>query len=169
MKSFRILTVAALIVLGYSVHSQSSNPGNTDIYTLEGVRIKSAGIVSGGCSLVVIFFNCDDSRSLGQLSEANEEYESSLKGKNVKVVGICTGYSGNAESIRPLISGMRISFEVYVDRNCELKRAMNIPELPFTLIAGPESEICGYTGYCENIQHLMAQATDNRNAALSKH
>ena len=99
--------------------------------------------------LVLLFWNADDNKSLEQLRLLNDE--KNIFGEKIKIVGICTNYSCTMQSIRPLISGLAIDFDIYIDRNNDLKRAMNIPDIPYTMIVDPTSDIHRYSGYCNNL------------------
>ena len=60
--------------------------------------------------------------------------KTSLKDKNVRVIGICLDVSGNMSNIKPFVYGNNIDMDVYIDKNGEFKRAMNIPDVPYNII-----------------------------------
>jgi len=163
MKTFRFFVTFILVSMGYPVLSQNSIFPDISVYALDGSRMNARDIRLSDQTVVIVFWNGDDRKSLDQVRMINEEYGNGLKEKNVKVVGICTDNSGIMERIRPLVNGIGLDFEIYIDRNNDLKRAMNVPEIPYTLIIDPVKDFyCRYSGYCANIGELITGSIDQR-------
>ena len=158
MKSLRLHLVFVLLALGQSTFSQNPLLPDVDVYTLYGGRLNAAHLLKDQQPAVLVFWNSNDPKSLEQLMTLNEEYDSSLKMKSVKVIGICTGYSGTMESIRPLVNGIGLDFEVYIDRNSDLKRAMSVPDVPYTLVINPGKNALRYLGYSANINEMISSS-----------
>jgi len=162
MKTSRLLAIFILLSTGFSAISQNRMLPDIDIYTLVGSRVSARDIRMNDQPVVLVFWNPDDRQSLDQVKMLNEEYESNLKVKNVKVIGICTDCSGTMERIRPLVNGTGIDFEIFIDRNNELKRALNVPYVPFTIINDPNKDVyCRYIGYCFNVGDLITSTIEN--------
>lgn len=151
MKTFRFLLIYAIVTVGLPVLSQNSILPDIDIYTKEGSTIRATSIGTKDRMLVLVFWNPDDNKSLEQLRLLNDEFENNIFGGKVKIIGICTNYSCTRQSIRPLVSGLAIDFDIYIDRNNDLKRAMNIPDIPYTMIVDPTMDVYRYSGYCYNL------------------
>ncbi len=54
----------------------------------------------------------------------------SYQEKGVKFVAICVDCTGRIDHVKPIVYGQNIEMEVYVDRNGDLKRAMNVSYTP---------------------------------------
>lgn len=167
MKTFRFLLIFTLVSAALPVVSQNSILPDIKIYTLEGSAISAGSVGIDDRMMVLVFWNPDDGKSLQQLRMLNDEYGSSIQDEKVKVVGICTNYSGTLQSIRPLVSGIGIGFEIYIDRNNDLKRAMNIPDILYTMIVDPEMDIHRYTGYCNNLLEMIVNQDNTGLANIS--
>jgi len=160
MKTIKLFVIIMMVSIGYPVLSQNSIFPGIDVYSLEGSRVSARDILRNDLPVVIVFWNSDDRNSLDQLRMVNEEYESGLKGKNVKIVGICTDYSGSFERIRPLVYGIGLDFEVYIDKNNDLKRAMNVTDIPCTILINAARDVYKYSGYCANVGDLINGAID---------
>lgn len=147
--------------------SQNSILPDVEVYNLDGSRQSASNFELNEQVIVIFFWNVDDRNSLEQASTLNEEYESTLKGKDVRIVSICTNQSGTMPGIRPLVSGLGIDFEVYIDRNNELKRAMNIPDIPYTMIIKKSDDVYRHMGNYGNLAVLIANMNDNRLAKIN--
>jgi hypothetical protein len=167
MKTFRFFLINALLSAAFSAMSQKLILPDVKIYTLEGSTASASSIDAKNSTTVLFFWNADDNRSIEQLRLLNEEYENQIFSGKVKIVGICTNYSCTMQSIRPLVSGLAIGFDVFIDRNNDLKRAMNIPVLPYTMIIDHALDVHRYSGYCNNIVGTIMDLNNNGMANIS--
>ena len=53
---------------------------------------------------------------------------------NVKIIAISTDDSRTKRRIRPLVNGKKWGFEILLDENQALKRALNISGIPHTIV-----------------------------------
>ena len=161
MKSLKLFLICVLLTIGNLVKSQNQTLPDVDIYTLDGERISAANISKNNEAVVLFFWKTTDLKSLDQLSIINDGYDSQLRWKNVKIIGICTDCPGTIHSIKPFIYGNDISFDIYIDRNNDLKRAMNVQETPYTIFIDQEKNTHSMiTGYCANIVELINDKFD---------
>ena len=168
MKAFKLLLICGLLTIGNFVKSQNRTIPDVDIYTLEGKRISASDISKNNEPVVIFFWKTTDLKSLDQLFIINDGYENQLKWKNVKIVGICTDCPGTAQSIKPFVYGNDISFDIYIDQNNDLKRAMNVHETPYTILIDKEKNTCSMImGYCANIVELINDKFDKRFAKVT--
>ena len=165
MKTLRFLLIFVLVASGLPVLSQNPILPGIDLYTLEGSTISAASIGTNERMLVLLFWNADDNKSLERLRLLNDE--KNTFGEKIKIVGICTNYSCTMQSIRPLVSGLAIDFDIYIDRNNDLKRAMNIPYIPYTMIVGPTMDVHRYSAYCNNLVETIIELNNTGLANIS--
>ncbi|MFH1118903.1 MAG: TlpA disulfide reductase family protein [Bacteroidota bacterium] len=161
MKTLRKLEIFVLLAIGFPALSQNCNLPDVAVYTLEGSSVSAQDLTRDDQALVFVFWESDDTESLDQIRQINEEY-GDLKGKNVRVVGLCADCSGNMARIRPLIYGMGIDFEMYIDRNCDLKRAMNVTDFPTTFLIDQNKHVYSQClGYRGNLDELVSEMITN--------
>ena len=167
MRTMEFILIFSFFSMVNQVNSQNQNLPEIDIYTLDGERVSTNEVCNSGQSTVIIFWKSNDKTSLEQISMINEEYENSLKDKNVKVIGICLDASGNMASIKPFVFGNNIDFEMYIDKNGDLKRAMNVSEFPYTIVINKINSICHEPiGYYEPVVDLLENSVVNDLATM---
>jgi hypothetical protein len=151
-----IFFLGLFIVSGISLKAQINRLPSVEIYTLDGIRVNSNTISNNGLPMIIVFFKTFDKNGLKSLVEINEAHDLFLNEFNVKVVAICIDCIGKTEHIKPLITGNDLSIEVFVDKNGDLKRAMGIPNSPYTLLFDHQMNLyCKYNGYCSGIEELV--------------
>jgi len=122
---------------------------HVDIYTLEGQRIDASTINNEAMPMVVVFFKTNEQKCCEQLISICEKKEEEFSDKEVKVVGICLDCQGKIGYVKPFVLGHSISIEVFIDLNGDLKRAMGINVLPYTILYDHHKElVCKYAGFC---------------------
>jgi|TARA_B100001057_G_scaffold84770_1_gene80584 peroxiredoxin len=66
---------------------------------------------------------------------------------NVKIVAISTDDSRTKRRVRPMVSGKNWDFEILMDENQDLKRALNITGIPHTIVTKGSRIIYRRVGY----------------------
>jgi len=166
MKAFTFSLIFCMLILGNPVKPQNSKLPGVDLYTLDGVKISASDLNNTDTLLVLIFWKSNNRQSFNQLLEINEEYQEWLKATNVKVVGICTDLNGTRCDIKPLVYAHNIDFEVYIDKNNDFKRAMNIPDIPYLIMVDNHSENIKFMGYYPDIAEFINNKIDLQLAAI---
>ena len=83
---------------------------------------------------------------INELDDINKEIEKWEK-TNVKIIAISTDDSRTKRRIRPLVSGKNWGFNVLLDENQDLKRALNINGMPHTVVTKGKKIIYRKIGY----------------------
>jgi len=149
MKRLTILLVAIFLGNTYLINAQSSGLPTTRLLTLDGTSINSSEILHQDVTTIIVFWRSYEKKCCEQINLMIEAKEKLEEIANVNIVAICNDTEGLSSRIRPLVSGKDWDINVYIDRNGDLTRAMNIPSMPFTLVFDEEkSLICEYNGYC---------------------
>ena len=71
---------------------------------------------------------------INELDALNEVYDELSDKLNFKVFAISTDDARTKRRVRPLVNGKSWKFDVLLDENHDLKRALNISGLPHTII-----------------------------------
>jgi cytochrome c biogenesis protein CcmG/thiol:disulfide interchange protein DsbE len=85
-----------------------------------------------------------------ELKNINEHLEEWSELYNMQLVAVSTDDSRNTVKVKPFVNGQAWEFDVLLDVNQDLMRALNAPNVPFTLIVDEQGNIV-YThlGYQE--------------------
>lgn len=147
MKNANFLTTLILITIGFSAFAQKTNFPNEEIFTLEGKSVSAEDLNPDAKPLLVLFWDINDKNCLEQILNYNEIYNENLKTKDVRFVAITSNYSGSLYRIKPFVYGFDLDFEVYIDKNGDLKRAMAVPEFPYMVLFDQNMDVfCRYSG-----------------------
>jgi len=149
MKKLAFLLIPFFLVNIYPIHAQLLDFPTTRLLTLDGTSINSSEILHQNVTTIIVFWKSYEQKCCEQISLMIEAKEKLSEITVVNIVAICTDTEGLSSRIKPLVSGKDWDIDVYIDRNGDLRRAMNIPSTPFTLIFDEAKNlICEYNGYC---------------------
>ena len=84
---------------------------------------------------------------INELDALNEVYDELSNKLNFKVLAISTDDARTKRRVRPLVNGKRWKFDVLLDENHDLKRALNISGLPHTVITKQNQILHRRVGY----------------------
>ncbi|MGB0885079.1 MAG: TlpA family protein disulfide reductase [Chitinophagales bacterium] len=91
-----------------------------------------------------------------ELNNISELYEEWVEDYNVEVVAISIDDSRNASKVTSYINGQGWEFDVLLDANSDLKRALNFQTVPYTLLVDAKGEIVyRHTGYVEGDEYIL--------------
>lgn len=84
---------------------------------------------------------------INELDAISDVYEEWQEETNVEIVAIATDDSRTQKRIRPLVNGKGWDYTILLDNNQELKRALNITTIPYTIIVQNGKIIYQHSGY----------------------
>jgi thiol-disulfide isomerase/thioredoxin len=84
---------------------------------------------------------------IAELDNINDEYKERQSAKPFKFIGIAIDDSRTAQRVKSFVKGKGWKFEVYQDINSELKRALNVTDVPHVLIIKNNKIVYRHTGY----------------------
>ena len=146
MKTLTFLITA--IILSFMANAQSKNLPKTELRTIDGNLISSSGIVKPNTTTILVFWDANSSKCCDNLDSLQCIGDEILQNKGIKIITICVDCNGTWSSVKPVVMGRGWEFETFIDVNNDLKRAMNINQLPCTiLIDKNQNMICSYEGY----------------------
>ncbi len=83
---------------------------------------------------------------INELDDIHKEIEK-WDDANVKIVAISTDDSRTKRRVRPMVNGKKWNFEILLDENQALKRALNINAIPHTIVTKGTRIIYRRIGY----------------------
>jgi hypothetical protein len=169
MKSIHLFFLMVMIMIVNPSKSQNVNIFNSELTSLNGDRMKATDLFNPEQNTLIVFWNADDKASLEQLKELNDSWLEGKFDRSLRIITVCTGYSGVPARIRPLVSGLGIEFETYIDINSEMRRAMNVPSTPFScLYSGHGKESYAYQGHCADLALWISSSLNQEPSDLCK-
>lgn len=132
-----------LLLIGVAIVSslaQKKMP-ETAVKTLAGESVNANQFTNDGKPIVISFWATWCKPCLSELSAFNDEYDDWFEETGLKIIAVSIDDARTSSRVKSLVLGKDWPFEVYLDSNQDLKRALNIVNVPHTLILNGEGEI----------------------------
>ncbi len=130
----KILSLITLSVLVFYVNAQTKTLPSIQLTNLKGEKVDVSKLTSEGKIIVVDFWATWCVPCKKELSNLNEVYEEWQKKYNVELVAISVDDSRNTSKVKASVDGAGWTFNVLLDPNQDLKRALNFQNIPYTLL-----------------------------------
>lgn len=126
------------LVLAFSYAMAQTTGGRTmpsvQIKTLDGTNILASEISNDGKPMIVSFWATWCKPCIRELTTISDVYDDWQEETGVKLVAISIDDTRSLSKVRPYVNGKGWEFEFYTDANSDLKRAMNVNEIPCVFI-----------------------------------
>lgn len=151
------LTNLLLAVL-FSVSGALAQTTIPDIsgFTINGEEIKLIQLIDSNKPGVIIFWATWCKPCIEELDNLAYIINDSSQEKNYNLITVCIDDSRSSASIKSFVSGKRWQFTVISDKNQDIKRAMNVTDVPQYYIFNKEGLLVKrHTGYIPGDEELM--------------
>lgn len=139
--NFKLLASLSLIfALSFSLSAQEQIP-NIQLKDLVGNMINAGEIENDGKPMVISFWATWCKPCVRELNAINDQYVDWVDETGVKLVAISTDDSRNSARVKSFTKSQGWEFEIYLDENQELKRALNVNNIPHTFLVDGEGRI----------------------------
>jgi thiol-disulfide isomerase/thioredoxin len=136
----RTTTLALLILLAAPLLAQSRMP-SVMVQSLEGKKVDTRTFANDGKPIIVNFWATWCAPCKKELNAIAEKYEDWRKKTGVKLIAISIDDARTSARVKPYVSGQDWEYEVYLDPNGDLKRALNVNNVPHTFLLNGAGEI----------------------------
>lgn len=137
-----ILSIAIMLICGTVMAQNAKLPENISLKTLDGKTVTSAVLQNDGKPFVISFWATWCKPCNVELNTIRELYEEWQEETGIKIVAVSIDDSRSASKVKPHVDGNEWEYEVYLDQNRDLARAMNVgADVPYTFIINGEGEI----------------------------
>ena len=122
---------------------------SVQLKTLDGKSVDTATLSNDGKPFVISFFATWCKPCLRELRAINEVYPEWQEETGMKVIAISTDEAQNVQKVKPLVDSEGFEYEVLLDSNQDLQRALGIQMIPYVMIVDGNGNIVetrnGYT------------------------
>jgi thiol-disulfide isomerase/thioredoxin len=111
------------------------------IRKLNGTSVSTAQLTNHGRPMIISFWATWCKPCIAELSAIAEEYDRWQQETGVKLIAISIDDARTMNSVAPLVKGKGWEYEVYLDPNGDLKRAMNVNMVPHTFLLNEKRQV----------------------------
>lgn len=144
----RSLLSLCLLFLALSQSQAQDRLPSIQLKDLSGNLVQAENISNDGKPIIISFWATWCKPCIRELSAIQDEYVDWQDETGVKLVAISIDDSRNTARVKPFVAGQGWDFEIYLDENQELKRSLNVNNIPHTfLLDGSGSVVWQHSGY----------------------
>ncbi|MFP4662990.1 MAG: TlpA family protein disulfide reductase [Bacteroidales bacterium] len=139
------------LFFGLAMMLNAQELANVQLKTLERQTVQSHDVIQNEDGPILLCFWATWCKPcIKELSAYNEMYPDWEEETGVKIILISTDNARSMHRVGPFVNGKGWEFDVYVDANSDLKRAMNVVNVPHTFLLNNDGEVVWqHTSYME--------------------
>ena len=155
----RFLIVLLIVVITpLSSYSQEAAFPKVTLESLGSGKIDSDKILNKEGPTVISFWATWCKPCIVELNELNDVYEDWQSETNVKIIAISIDDSRTSAKVPAFVNGRGWEFDIYLDENSDLKRALNIANVPYSMLLNQSGKIeWQHAGYVPGDEEVILQ------------
>ncbi len=150
-----LFTLATIMLMAAGAAAQTRLPAVT-LKTIDGQTVSTDTLSNQGRPLVISFFAtwCKPcNRELTTISEVYDEWQQET---GVRLVAVSIDQAQNINKVKPLVDNHGWPYDVLLDPNSDLKRALGIQTIPFVLLLDGQGNIVyRHNGYADGAEEEL--------------
>lgn len=164
MKNKILVSVITLMFFSFTTFSQDRNLPSVKVKDLKGKIVNIQEIDNEGSPIVISFWATWCKPCKKELNNIADVYEDWQEETGVKLIAISIDDSRSSSKVKPYVSASGWEYEVFIDSNRELARALGVSTVPHTfLLNGNGKIVWEHKGYIdgdedelyEQIEHIV--------------
>ncbi|MCR4659311.1 MAG: TlpA family protein disulfide reductase [Bacteroidales bacterium] len=141
MKKLVFTIMLSLLALTGLNAQNAKLPQGVNLKTLDGQAVLSSVIQNDGRPIIVSFWATWCKPCNLELNTIKDVYQEWQEETGVKLVAISIDDARSTNRVKPHAEGKKWPYEIYLDPNQDMKRAMNVGDIPHTFIIDGNGEI----------------------------
>ncbi len=137
----KIIFILFLFITGSGFSQKKQKLPDIDLRDLNSKIVNTSSFNNQAKPIILTFWATWCKPCIRELSAYNENYEEWKKNTGVKIIAVSIDDIRSKNKVAPYVRGRDWDFEVYLDSNEDLKRAMNINTVPHTFLINGSGEI----------------------------
>lgn len=146
---FFTLVLGAAVVSSVNAQNNRQLP-SVEVANLDGKKVNVKDYGSNGKISVFSFWATWCAPCKKELVNLAEVYDEWKEAYNVEIIAVSTDDQRTVAKVKPYVNGQAWEFDVLLDTNEDLKRALNFQTVPYTIVADMNGNIIyEHSGYVE--------------------
>jgi cytochrome c biogenesis protein CcmG, thiol:disulfide interchange protein DsbE len=150
----KILALLLFTTLIGISRAQDKTLPNVMVQTLDGKKMNLSELKNDGKPIYISFWALWCVNCIKELNTVTDLYSDWQKETGVKIVALSIDDERNKQKVKPFVSGKGWDYEILLDPNSDVKRAMNINQIPYSMIIDGNGKVVwehiGYSPGDEN-------------------
>ena len=150
------LTLAVCLLAGWSV-AQAQLPAVT-LKSIDGTTVQSETLSNDGKPFIIDFFATWCKPCNRELSAIAEVYDEWQEETGVKIYAVSIDQAQNINKVKPLVDQNEWEYEVLLDPNSELLKALGGQMIPYVVVVDGNGNIVSkHSGYTDGAEEELIQ------------
>lgn len=160
MKHF-VITLMVFFSGVFMVHSQdttkvqASDVPSVEIRTLDDKIVNARDILNDTVPVIVSFWATWCKPCIKELTAINDEMDTWKEEVTFRMVAVSVDDARTTHMVKNLVNSKGWTFEVYLDRNSDLKKLMNVAQPPHIFIIYKGRIVYQHTSYAEGDEEAL--------------
>ncbi len=162
------ILVVLLLCFGLNSFSQTNVP-DVSLTALNGKSVRLKNEINKDKVTIISFWATWCIPCINELNAISEVYEQWQKDANVELIAVSIDDARTQKRVKPLVNGKGWKYKVFIDKNQELKRMLNISSVPYLIVVKNGKIIYNHSGYSagsENELYDVIKNTEHKSSAL---
>ena len=150
------ILISLLLLVSTVSFAQIKNLPNVDVKKIDGSSFNFKNIDNNGNPIVISFWATWCKPCTKELNNIAEVYEDWQDETNVKLVAVSIDDRRSQSKVAPYVNSSGWEYEIYIDPNSDLKRAMGVSTVPHTFLLDKNKQIIWqHRGYVEGDEYEL--------------
>lgn len=146
-----------LLVFCFSVAAEAQIP-SVMLKDINGKTVRTDTLSNNGKPIIIDFFATWCKPCNRELSAISEVYEDWQEETGVKLIAVSIDQAQNINKVKPLVDSHGWEYDVLLDPNSDLKRALGVQTIPYTIIVdGKGNIVYRHNGYVEGAEEELIE------------
>ena len=157
-----ILFLTSIFFCATLTLAQGKSLPNIDVKTLQGKTINIQDLENDGKPMVISFWATWCKPCKKELNTIAEVYDDWQEETGVKLIAISIDDTRSMSKVAPYVNSSDWDYEVYLDSNSDLKRAMGVSTVPHTFLINGEGKIVwNHKGYIDGDEEELYEQIES--------